>query len=141
LLGLRSPLAPLMKVGVALVQLVQSHFDHITASTPERASSAAFGQRVAGGSSKGILGPSWGPGGAPAACGALGARRSETLLGRRSGRQDDARSDRRGAAANARVETFEIAKRRRQRMIRISIALGALTLVKLGELYSEPCRP
>jgi hypothetical protein len=61
---------------------------------------------------------------------ALRVRRSKLLDGHRSGRrQDDARSDRRDAAANAIVEADEIAKRRRQRTIRIAITEAAFEAI------------
>jgi hypothetical protein len=67
---------------------------------------------------------------APAACACLTSAQVEAVLGRRSGRrQDDARSDRQGAAANAIVEADEIAKRRRQRVIRIAITAAAFEAI------------
>ena len=60
-------------------------------------------------------------------------------------RQDDARSDRRGAASGARLEADETAKRRRQRMIRIAINAKAFAAIErtlpLGSVGSAPTNP
>ena len=72
---------------------------------------------------------------------ALRARRSKLLFGRRSGRrQDDARSDRRGAAARAGVEADEIG-RRPIPMIRIAITAAAYQCHLLDAARGAPRWP